>query len=371
MSRGFLSFQSCGALSALYGRDSKDPARGATSDSSARPVYLGVVSAAEASTEKSAEKREEQGRDGDDDAGRACACEVAHRGGRSLRQVADNLGRSRGQEAGEDHCDQGEYQGHDERPGQHHRPVASPVEAGEAAGHVPAEKIGEEDQDAEHGEAREDRGAELALRKLGREAEGDEHEPRDGREDRGEDYGEDEPQEARQPVHAPVHVPEPVLALLDGLEVASRVRRRVPYGVGVMRRPDNAGLFVFPGGPPRRPSRGDRARGPSFAIGGSLARLLVVTQGTRSAALLTTLFWPLAHLDPFTSFRRLMSCSTSLDSTVHTYRSSPKAARYGRRQRYQTPPLYIRPRIRPNRATWLVRQAICNAYTRSYHGGGL
>ena len=46
---------------------------------SARPVYLGVVPAAEASPEKPAEEGQEQGCDGDDDSGHAGAREVGGR----------------------------------------------------------------------------------------------------------------------------------------------------------------------------------------------------------------------------------------------------------------------------------------------------
>src|SRR5829696_2092165 len=151
-------------------------------------------------------------------------------------------------------------------------------------------------------------GPDLPARKIRRDAEGDEHEPDDGREDRPENDSEYEPEKARQPVDTPVHVPEPVLTLLRSLEVTPRVGCRVPGSVRVARWPDNTGLVGLGrpfGNPPglggRRPlsTRPDPARGLGAVLGRHPARLIVlISEGCRPAALLSTLFRPVAHRYP-------------------------------------------------------------------------
>src|SRR5215210_291658 len=276
---------------------------------SGRPVYLGVVPAAHTPTQKAAEERYEQSGHGGydaDDAGPPG--QIAGRGHNPVDQVGDALGHPGGQEAAEDRGRQGEDQNDYKRPDQHHRPVATPVETREAASDVSAEEESQEDQDPKQSEARYDRGPDLPARKIRRDAEGDEHEPGDGREDRPENDGEDEPEKARQPVDTPVHVPEPVLTLLRSLEVTPRVGCRVPGLVRVARRPDNAGLLVL-GRPLGHPSglggrsllstRPDLARGLGAVLGGHTARLIVlISKRSRSAAFFAALFRPVAHLSP-------------------------------------------------------------------------
>src|SRR5215203_5716232 len=260
---------------------------------SGRPVYLGVVPAAHTPAQRAAEERYEQGGHGGYQADHAGTGQVAGRGHDPVDQVGDALGHPGGQEAAEERGRQSEDQDNDKHPAQHHGPVAPPVETRQASCHIPAEEESQEDQDPKQGEARYDGGPDLPPRKGRRDAEGDEHEPCDGREDRAED--------ARQPVDTPVHVPEPILPLLRSLEVTPRVGCRVPGRVRVARHPDNAGLVLLGRSLGDPPGLGgccllsDLARGLGAVLGGHAARLIVLISKRSSSA---ALFRPVAHLSP-------------------------------------------------------------------------
>src|SRR5215208_5203598 len=272
---------------------------------SGRPVYLGVVPAAHAPTQSTAEERKEQGGRGGYEADDACTGQIAGRGYDPVNQVGDTLAHHGGQEAAEDRGCQRKDHNDDKHPDQHHGPVAPPVETRQPARHIPTEEVSQEDQDPKQGESRYGGGPDLPTRKVRRDAEGDEHEAGNGREDRPDDDSEDEPEKARQPVNTPVHVPEPVLTLLRSLEVTSRVGCRVPGSVRVARCPDDTGLVVLGrplghppglGGCSSLSTRPDPARGLGAVLGGHPARLIVlISERPRSPALLSALSRPVGH----------------------------------------------------------------------------
>ena len=209
---------------------------------SGRPVYLGMVPAAQTPTQRAPRSAMSKAatavtRPTTPAPTRLPAVD------RILSTRVATLGHPGGQEAAEDNGRQGEDQNNDKHPDQHHGPVAPPSKRASRPA-TPPEEESQEDQDPKQGEARYDGGPDLPAREVRRDAEGDEHEPGDGREDRSQDDGEDD-EKARQPVDTPVHVPEPVLTLLRSLEVAPRVGCRVPGSVRMVRRPDNAGLLVL------------------------------------------------------------------------------------------------------------------------------